>query len=322
MIPDDLPLEFVRVVERAAIAAARTMGQGDRKYSDQVAVESMRKEMESVDIDGTIVIGEGERDQAPMLYIGEKVGKGGSPVDIAVDPLEGTNLCATGASNAIAVIAAAEKGGLLNAPDIYMDKIVVGPSAKGKVDLTAPVEDNLDSIARALDREVHDLVIIVLDRPRHERLIADIRKAGARIRLISDGDLSAGISAAVVGTGVHAVMGSGGAPEGVITAAAIRCLNGYMLGRLVINKPELEERIARMGIKDKSKIYTAEDLAPGKQMIFAATGVTDGSLMRGVRFFGEGTRTSSVIMTLRTGKVRFIDSIHLEKGPDVKVKFA
>jgi fructose-1,6-bisphosphatase class II len=211
---DDLFLEFVRVVERAAIAAARTMGQGDRKYADQVAVDAMRKEMESVDIDGTIVIGEGERDEAPMLYVGEKVGKGGYPVDIAVDPLEGTNLCATGAPNAIAVLGASEKGGLLHAPDIYMEKLVVGPSSKGKVDINAPVEDNLKVIAKALDREVHDLVVIVLDRPRHERLIADIRKAGARIRLIGDGDLSAGISAAVVGTGVHAVMGTGGAPEG------------------------------------------------------------------------------------------------------------
>src|SRR5213078_1933445 len=188
--------------------------------------------------------------------------------------------------------------------------------------LDAPVAENLKNIAKGMERSVQDLAIVVLDRPRHEKLIAEIRAAGARIRLISDGDLSAGIAAAVIGTGVHAVMGSGGAPEGVITAAAIRCLNGYMQGRLVIDKPELEQRIARMGIKDKSKIYEAEDLAPGKQLIFAATGVTDGSLMRGVRFFGEGTRTSSVIMTLRTGKVRFIDSIHLEKGPDVKVKFA
>src|SRR6266704_1226253 len=325
----ELSLEFLRVVENAAIAAARTMGFGDRHKADEVAVEAMRKTMDSLQMDGTIVIGEGERDEAPMLYIGEKVGlsthapKANFPaVDIAVDPLEGTNLCATGAANSIAVLAASERGGLLHAPDLYMEKLVVGPSCKGAVEMDAPVADNLKSIARRLDRDVEDLVVIVLDRPRHEKLMAEIRAAGARIRLISDGDLSAGIAAAVLGTGVHAVMGSGGAPEGVITAAAIRCLNGYMLGRLVINKPELEERIARMGIKDKSKIYTAEDLAPGKQMIFAATGVTDGSLMRGVRFFGEGTRTSSVIMTLRTGKVRFIDSIHLEKGPDVKVKFA
>jgi len=214
-----------------------------------------------------------------------------------------------------------ERGGLLNAPDCYMEKIVVGPSCKNAVELDAPVVDNLKNIAKRLDRDVEDLVVIVLDRPRHEKLIADIRAAGARIRLIGDGDLSAGIAAAVIGTGVHAVMGSGGAPEGVITAAAIRCLNGYMLGRLVV-KSDQDERLARMGIKDKNRIYEAEDLAPGKQLIFAATGVTDGALMKGVRFFGEGTRTSSVILTHQTGKVRFIESIHLEKGPDVKVRFA
>ncbi len=327
-IESDLALEFVRVVENAAIASARTMGQGERKYSDHVATEAMRHTMDTVPMRGTIVIGEGERDEAPMLYIGEKVGAefpDGSPVpdvDIAVDPLEGTNLCATGSPGAITVLAASEKGGLLNAPDCYMEKIVVGPSCKGCVELDAPVADNLKNIAKRLERDVEDLVVIVLDRPRHERLIGDIRKAGARIRLISDGDLSAGIAAAVIGTGVHAVMGSGGAPEGVITAAAIRCLNGYMVGRLVIDKPQLEERIHRMGINDKNKIYTADELAPGKQLIFAATGVTDGALMRGVRFFGEGTRTSSVIMTLTTGKVRFIDSIHLDKTADIKIRFS
>ena len=327
-IESDLASRFLRVVEVAAIASAHTMGQGERKLSDQVATEAMRKTMDTIPMRGTIVIGEGERDEAPMLYIGEKVGAAfpdGTDVpevDIAVDPLEGTNLCATGAPGAITVLAASERGGLLNAPDCYMDKIVVGPSCKDAVELDAPVVDNLKNIAKRLGRDVEDLVVIVLDRPRHEKLIADIRAAGARIRLIGDGDLSAGIAAAVIGTGVHAVMGSGGAPEGVITAAAIRCLNGYMQGRLIINKPELEERIARMGIKDKNRIYEAADLAPGKQLIFAATGVTDGALMRGVRFFGEGTRTSSVIMTQRTGKVRFIDSIHLEKGPDVKVRFA
>ena len=318
---DDLFLEFVRVVERAAMAAARTMGQGDRKYSDQVAVESMRKEMESVDIDGTIVIGEGERDEAPMLYIGEKVGRGGFPVDIAVDPLEGTNLCATGTPNAIAVIAAAEKGGLLNAPDIYMEKLVVGPSSKGKVDLNAPVEDNLKAIAKALDREVHDLVIIVLDRPRHERLIADIRKAGARIRLISDGDLSAGISAAVVGTGVHAVMGTGGAPEGVLTAAAMRCLNGEIQGKLVMTKPADKERLKKMGITNLDKVYRTEDLAPGPSVIFAAAGVTDGALLKGVRFFGDGLRTHTLVMTTVPHQVRFIDTIHAKDDPDVKIRF-
>ena len=327
-IESDLALEMLRVVEIAAIESARTMGQGDRKMADQVATEAMRQTMDTVPMRGTIVIGEGERDEAPMLYIGEQVGasfpdgREVPAVDIAVDPLEGTNLCATGAPGSITVLAASEKGGLLNAPDCYMEKIVVGPSCKDAVHLDVPVEHNLKNIAKPLDRDVRDLVVIVLDRPRHEKLIADIRKAGARIRLIGDGDLSAGIAAAVIGTGVHAVMGSGGAPEGVITAAAIRCLNGYMQGRLVIDKPELEQRIAKMGITDAKKIYEAEDLAPGKQLIFAATGVTDGALMKGVRFFGEGTRTSSVIMTMNTGKVRFIDSIHLDKDPDVKVRFA
>src|SRR5947199_1793026 len=327
-IESDLAPKFLRVVENAAIASARTMGRGERELSDHVAVESMRRTMDSIPMRGRIVIGEGERDEAPMLYIGEELGAefldgtGVPEVDIAVDPLEGTNLCATGSAGAITVLAASEAGGLLHAPDCYMEKIVVGPSCKGLVDLDAPVAENLKNIAKGMERSVQDLAIVVLDRPRHEKLIAEIRAAGARIRLISDGDLSAGIASAVIGTGVHAVMGSGGAPEGVITAAAIRCLNGYMLGRLVINRPELEERIARMGIRDKNRIYRAEDLAPGKQVIFAATGVTEGALMKGVRFFGEGTRTSSVVLTLMTGKVRFIDSIHLANRHDVKIRFA
>jgi fructose-1,6-bisphosphatase II len=327
-LESDLASKFLKVVENAAIASARTMGQGARKLSDQVATEAMRRAMDTIPMRGTIVIGEGERDEAPMLYIGEQVGanfpdgRDVPEVDIAVDPLEGTNLCATGAPGSITVLAASERGGLLNAPDCYMEKIVVGPSCKNAVELDAPVADNLKNIAKRLDRDVEDLVIMVLERPRHDKLISEIRAAGARIKLIGDGDLSAGIAAAVVGTGVHAVMGSGGAPEGVITAAAIRCLNGYMQGRLVIDRPDLEERIARMGIKDKCKIYEAEDLAPGKQLIFAATGVTDGALLKGVRFFGEGTRTHSVILTHRTGKVRFVDSIHLEKSPDVKVRFS
>jgi fructose-1,6-bisphosphatase class II len=318
---DDLSLEFVRVVERAAIAAARTMGQGDRKYADQVAVEAMRQEMETLDIEGVIVIGEGERDEAPMLFIGEKVGKGGDPVDIAVDPLEGTNLCATGAPNAIAVLAASEKGGLLHAPDIYMDKLVVGPSSRGRVDLNAPVEQNLKAIAGALDREVHDLVVIVLDRPRHERLIADIRKAGARIKLIGDGDLSAGITAAVVGSGVHAVMGTGGAPEGVLTAAAMRCLNGEIQAKLVLTKPADRERLKKMGIDNLDKVYKTEDLAPGKNVIFAACGVTDGSLLKGVRYFGDGIRTQTLVMMTVPHQVRFIDTIHAKDDPDVKIRF-
>jgi len=324
-----LSLEFLRVVEQAAIAAARTMGQGDRHKADQVAVEAMRHVMDTVRMDGTIVIGEGERDDAPMLYIGEKVGAAHREknthypaVDIAVDPLEGTNLCATGAPNAIAVLAASEKGGLLHAPDLYMEKIVVGPSCKGAVELDAPVIDNLRAIAKRLDRDIEDLVVIVLDRPRHEKLVNDIRAAGARIRLIGDGDLSAGISAAVVGAGVHAVMGTGGAPEGVLTAAALRCLNGQILARLVVSKPEHEERLAKMGVKDSKRIYDTEDLAPGKKIIFACTGVTEGNLLRGVRFFGEGVRTESLIMTLDERQVRFIDTVHLDKRPDVKVRFA
>src|SRR5260370_10774823 len=260
-IESDLAPKFIRVVENAAIASARTMGRGERELSDKVATESMRGTMDSIPMRGTIVIGEGERDQAPMLYIGEQVGaefRDGTEVpevDIAVDPLEGTNLCATGGPGSITVLAASEAGGLLHAPDCYMEKIVVGPSCKGAVDLEAPIADNLQNIAKRMERSVQDLVVVVLDRPRHEKLIADIRAAGARIRLISDGDLSAGIAAAVIGTGVHSVMGSGGAPERVITAAASRGVNGYMLGRLVIDKPELEERIARMGIRDKNKIY-------------------------------------------------------------------
>lgn len=321
----DLSLEMLRVVEEAAIASARTMGMGDAHGSDQAAVESMRRCMDTLPIDGTIVIGEGERDEAPMLYIGEKVGAhNGSrevTVDIAVDPLEGTNLCATGGAGAITVLAASEKGGLLNAPDCYMEKIVVGPAAKGAVDLDAPVKHNLKAIARRLQRGIDDLVVVVLDRPRHEKLIADIREAGARIRLISDGDLSAGIAAAVAGTGVHAVMGSGGAPEGVLTAAALKCLNGEILGRLIVKDEAQRERMQAMGIRDHNRVYTTPDLAPGKHLVFAACGVTDGNLLRGIRFTGDGAHTQSVVMTSSPARVRFIDTTHLENRPDVKVRF-
>jgi fructose-1,6-bisphosphatase class II len=242
-------------------------------------------------------------------------------VDIAVDPLEGTNLCATGSPNAIAVLAASTSGGLLHAPDLYMEKLVVGPSSKDQVSLDAPVHENLRAIARCLGRSVEDLVVTVLDRPRHEKLIGDIRATGARIRLIGDGDLSAGIAAAVVGSGVHAVMGTGGAPEGVLTAAAMRCLNGEIFARLVVTKPEHEARCRAMGITDFKKIYRSKDLAPGSKVIFAATGVTDGTLMRGVRFFGDGTRTSSVIMMNDPHQIRFIDSIHVAPAKDVKIRF-
>jgi fructose-1,6-bisphosphatase II / sedoheptulose-1,7-bisphosphatase len=323
-IHDTLEQDFLNVVEQAAFACARTMGQGDRHHSDDVAVEAMRKSMDKLHMRGTIVIGEGERDEAPMLYIGEKVGAWGEndpEIDIAVDPLEGTNLCATGSANAIAVLAASNKGGLLHAPDCYMEKIIVGPSARGAVHLDASVEENLKAIARRLDRSVKDLVVIVLDRPRHEKLIEDIRSAGARIKLITDGDLSAGISAAVRRTNVHAVMGTGGAPEGVLTAAALRCLNGGMQARLVPTKDGQEERMKAMGIKDVNRIYTERDLAPGNDILFAAAGVTDGNLLRGVRLFGHGFRTSAVIMSTAEHMIRFVDSVKLDGNPDVVVEF-
>jgi len=326
-----LALEMVRVTEAAAIASARFMGRGEKDAADLAATEAMRRTMDEIEFAGTIVIGEGERDEAPMLYIGEKVGlahalrgnaaAGFPQVDIAVDPLEGTNLCATGAANAIAVLAASSKGGLLHAPDLYMEKLVVGPSSKNHVSLDAPVADNLNAIAKCLGRDVDDLVVIVLDRPRHEQLISEIRATGARIRLIGDGDLSAGIAAAVVGSGVHAVMGTGGAPEGVLTAAAMRCLNGEIFARLVVTKPEHEERCRLMGITDFKRIYKSKDLAPGARVIFAATGVTEGTLMKGVRFFGDGVRTSSVIMQNDPHQIRFIDSIHVSPSQNVRIIF-
>src|SRR5437868_5224353 len=322
----DLSLEVLRVVEDAAIASARTMGMGDPNIADQAAVESMRRCLDTTPNEGTIVIGEGERDRAPMLFIGEKVGAhkdhpDALRVDIAVDPLEGTNLCATGGAGSITVLAASERGGLLHAPDCYMEKIVVGPAAKGAVDLDAPVKQNLKAIARRLQRGIDDLVVVVLDRERHQKLIADIREAGARIRLISDGDLSAGIAAAVAGTGVHAVMGSGGAPEGVLTAAALRCLNGEILGRLIVKDDAQKERMQNMGIRDTDRIYTTPELAPGRHLVFAACGVTDGNLLQGVRFTGDGTHTQSVVMNSNPARVRFVDTTRLENRPDAKVRF-
>jgi len=310
---------IVRVTERAAVAAAHTMGWGDGKRSDKFAVEAMRENLDAMAIDGRIVIGEGERDKAPMLYVGEEVGrhKGtgeGLSLDFAVDPLEGTNLCATGESGAIAVLAAAERGGLLHAPDVYMDKIVVGPSAKGAtIHLDAPVAENLRNLADAHGRDVDDLTIVVLDRDRHRQLIADIREAGARIRLIRDGDLSAGIAAAVRGTGIHAVMGIGGAPEGVITAAAMRCLGGEIFARLVPSNDEQRRRIDEEGIADPDHLYTSTELASGEHIIFCCTGVTDGQLLKGVRFFGGGYRASSLYMSLTRRLIRFVESIHREE---------
>jgi fructose-1,6-bisphosphatase class II len=277
----------------------------------------MRREMDSLPIAGRIVIGEGERDEAPMLYVGELVGsekgnENGIGVDIAVDPLEGTNLCATGAPDATAVLAASERGGLLHAPDTYMEKLIVGPTARGRLHIDAPVAENLRALARAFERDVEDLTIVVLDRPRHQQLIADIRAAGARIRLIGDGDLSAGIACAVRGTGVHAVMGTGGAPEGVITAAAMRCLGGEIQARLVASDQHQKARLAELGYHDLERVYRTEDLAPGDQILFSATGVTDGELLRGVRYFGGGHRTHTLFMSLSRQVIRFVDTIHRE----------
>ncbi len=321
----NLEPDFLRVTERAAIAAARTMGYGDRQHADRVAVEAMRAEMDTLDINGTIVIGEGERDKAPLLYTGEKVGRdrdgtrGMPEIDIAVDPLEGTNLCATGTNNAIAVLAAAGKGGLLNAPDVYMQKIVVGPTARGFVDIDAPVKNNLRRIAKAFDRRIEDLTVVVLDRPRHEALIRDIRAAGARIKLIGDGDLSAGLAAAIRGTHIHAVMGIGGAPEGVLTAAALRCLNGEIQGRLVVLEDWHRTRLEDLGISDVSHIYSTEELASGDDEVFVASGVTNGDLLQGVRYFKNGVRVSSVVMSLATRTVRFIDSVYMEEEGELEV---
>jgi fructose-1,6-bisphosphatase II len=359
-----LLLEFVRATEAGALASARFMGRGDSHGADNAAVEAMRRSMDEVNMDGTIVIGEGERDEAPMLYIGEKVGganhngtnapaagvapegarKGGamangapadgaSPatpgsgsasgsgpsasngaaataVDIAVDPLEGTGLVARGQEGAISVLAVAERGGLLHAPDIYMEKLCVGPLAAGRVQMEFPVAANLRIIADSLNRHVEDITVVILDRERHKKLIEDVRQTGARIRLIADGDLTAAISAAVSGTGDHCVMGSGGAPEGVITAGALRCLGGQILGQFVPRNAAERERCKEMGI-DPERVYDTHELASGTNLMFAATGVTDGALLKGVRYFGGGARTHSLLMGLQSRTVRFVDTVHM-----------
>ena len=306
--------EAVAATEAGAIAAARLMGRGDRDAADHAAVEAMRRAMEESEISGTIVIGEGERDEAPMLYIGEKVGnpEAAIEVDIAVDPLEGTNLVATGSANATAVMAAAEPGGLMHAPDTYLQKLIVGPQVVGHVSINDPVEVTIRTIAERLGRGPWDITVVILDRPRHEQLIADVRATGARIKLISDGDLTAGISVAVSGTGVHAVMGIGGAPEGVLTAAALKCLGGEIQGKFKWRSDEERERARRMGVDvdDTERVYFTNDLASGEEVVFSATGVTDGELLRGVRFFGGGARTHSLVMSYKRGVVRFSDTVH------------
>jgi len=306
----NLALETVRVTEAAALAASRLMGRGDEKAADQAAVNAMRDALNGLAIDGTVVIGEGERDEAPMLYIGETVGAGGPKIDIALDPLEGTTITAKGGPNALAVIAMAEEGGFLNAPDTYMDKIAIGGGLPaGLVDLDEAPAANLASLAKAKGVEVEDLVVCILDRPRHAALIGKVREAGARIMLIGDGDVSGVIATSRPDSGVDIYMGSGGAPEGVLAAAALRCIGGQFQGRLVFRNDDERGRAARMGITDFDRKYSLHELAGGDVM-FAATGVTDGSMLKGVRRFQGGATTQSIMMRSKTGTVRIIDGQH------------
>jgi fructose-1,6-bisphosphatase II len=308
-----LVLDTVRVTEQAAIAAGRVAGKGDAELVDQAGVDAMRRVLNELDIDGEIVIGEGERDEAPMLYIGEHVGLGGPDawdVDIAVDPVEGTDITARMVEGSVAVIALSEKGGLFQAPDTYMEKLVVPPPAAGKVDLTWPVAANLAGIAQSLDRDVFDLTIVILDRPRHEALIADVRAAGARVKLIGDGDVIAALSAGMRGTGIHGVMGTGGAPEGVLAAAALKCIGGEIQGRFRPRNDKERARLDELGVS-VDRVYRTEDLAPGTQLVFSATGITDGDMVRGVKFFKQGARTHTVSMGYHSRVVRFSDAVHL-----------
>ena len=309
----NLALEFVRITEAAALASARYMGRGDEKAADQAAVDAMRKAFDSVDIDGMVVIGEGERDEAPMLYIGEKVGRRheDSPkVDIALDPLEGTTICARGGVGAIAVIAVADRGNFLHAPDCYMEKIACGPRARGKISLTKTPEENVAIVAEALQKPISDVTVVILDRPRHEELIQRVRKTGARIRLIGDGDVSAGMAPCWDHSGIDLLLGTGGAPEGVITAAAIKCLEGDFQGRLVFRSEEERVRAKKMGIQDPDKVFGRDELAKGSVM-FCATGVTDGPLFNGVRTLpGNRAQTHSIVMRSATGTVRRIEAEH------------
>jgi fructose-1,6-bisphosphatase II len=315
----NLALEVVRVTEAAALAAARFVGLGDRDGADLAATEAMRQTFAYMHVRGKVVIGEGERDEAPMLYIGEALGDGDADapeVDIAVDPLEGTNLCANGIGDALAVVAMAEQGQFLNAPDTYMDKIAVGPAARGAIDIRRSATHNLAAIAEAKRVHVHDLTAVILDRPRHAALVAEVRQAGARIRLISDGDVGGALATADDTTGIDVLLGTGGAPEGVLAAAALRCVGGDMQGVLKIRNDDEGERARRMGIVDLAHVYPAEELATGDVM-FAATGVTDGFLLRGVRFTARGAETHSIVMRSRSGTVRFLRSRHRFEGHPV-----
>lgn len=317
-----LTMELVRVTEAAALASARWMGRGDKESADDAATQAMRDVFDTIPMKGTVVIGEGEMDEAPMLYIGEKLGNGYGPrLDVAVDPLEGTNIVANGEWNALAVLAVADNGNLLHAPDMYMDKIAVGPESVGKVSLDAPVSENLEAVAKARNKEVEDLVVAILNRERHSQLIQDIRDAGARIKLIQDGDVAAAINTAFEDTGVDILLGSGGAPEGVLAAVALKCLGGELQGRLLPHDEEEVARCKKMGIDDIHRILTMDDLVKGDDCIFAATGVTDGELLKGVRYKGQGGFTQSVVMRAKSGTVRFIDGKHsLKKKPDLVIK--
>jgi fructose-1,6-bisphosphatase II len=306
----NLALEFVRVTEAAALAAARQMGKGDEKIADQAAVDAMRKAFDVVQVSGKIVIGEGERDEAPMLYIGEEVGAGGVPVDIALDPLEGTTITAKGGYNATTVIAVADKGCFLHAPDTYMNKLAVGPAAKGALDITDPIPLTLKRLAKALDKYLEDVTVCILDRPRHNELIQQVREVGCRIKLIGDGDVSGALATCMDDSPVDILLGIGGAPEGVLSAAALKCMGGDFQGQLKFRNDEERERAIKMGIADPDKIFTMEELAAGDSVLFCATGVTDGEMLRGVRFTPKGAITESIVMRARSRTIRWLKSHH------------
>ncbi|MBD3107084.1 class II fructose-bisphosphatase [Bacillus sp. AGMB 02131] len=316
-----LSMELVRVTEAAALASARWMGRGKKDEADDAATTAMRNVFDTVPMKGTVVIGEGEMDEAPMLYIGEKLGTGyGQRVDVAVDPLEGTNIVASGGWNALAVIAVADHGNLLHAPDMYMDKIAVGPEAVGKVDINAPLIDNVRAVAKAKNKDIEDVVATILNRPRHEHIIHQLRDMGVRIKLINDGDVAGAINTAFDSTGVDILFGSGGAPEGVLAAVALKCLGGEIQGKLIPQEESELQRCIKMGI-DVNKILLMEDLVKGDDAIFAATGVTDGELLRGVQFKGSYGETHSIVMRAKSGTVRFVDGRHsLKKKPDLVMR--
>ena len=316
-----LSLEFARVVEAAALRSGRLLGRGQKDAADGLAVDAMRQAFDSVRISGTVVIGEGEIDEAPMLYIGEHVGAGGPEVDIAVDPIEGTNLIAKGQNGAIAVMAIAEKGGLLHAPDMYMEKLCVGPRGAGAIDITKSLTENIKNVAAKMNRNVDEITLVMLDRERHHGLMKEARDLGARIMLISDGDVNPAMECCIEGSGVHMVVGTGGAPEGVLAAAALKCVGGDMQARL---KPETEEEIRRcheMGITDVNQVLTLDDLVRTDDVIFAATAITRGNLLNPIQYFPGGARTHTIVMRSKTGTVRFLDTVHMdEKLKSLKAK--